>query len=150
MSRIHDAAAAAMEDLMCASSVQPGSDIGAAFSDAVTALNRSLELLRRDHGAPPQALASFVRAWAVAMDAESAAALTPSANITRESLEQRARELSAQIKELPTPELFRLVADFIDTEQWAFARQTAPYAVTRLNREAPAPGTEKPRLESPQ
>jgi len=146
VSGIHDAAATAMEDLTCASKVPIGTERGAAFSDAVTALNRALELLRRDHGAPPRALASFVRAWAVAMDPERAP-LAPSANITGESLEQRARELSAQIKELPTPEVFRLVADFIDTQQWAFARQTAPYAVTRLNREAPAQGTEKPRLE---
>jgi len=147
VSGIHDAAATAMEDLMCASKVPIGTERGDAFSDAVTALNRALELLRRDHAAPPRALAAFVRAWAVATDADSAAALTPSANITRESLEQRARELSAQIKDLPTPEVFRLVADFIDTKQWTFARQTAPYAVARLSREAPAQGTEKPRLE---
>lgn len=146
MSRIHYAAEAATEELMCASKLA-GPDAMAAFSEAQTALNRALEILRRDHGAPPQALASFVKAWANAMDAEARAALTPSANITRESLEERARDLSAQIKGLPAPEVFRLVADFIETGQWTFARQTAPYAVTRLDREAPPDGSKGPRLE---
>ena len=132
---------------MGASKVSLGSDARAAFADAQTTLNRALEILRRDHGAPPQALATYVTSWANATDAESRAALTPSANITRESLEQRARALSAEIKALPTSEVFRLVADFIDTEQWSFARQTAPYAVTRLNREAPSKDPDKQRLE---
>lgn len=74
----------------------------------------------------------------------------PSPGLTRESLERRVRELSAQIKSLPTAEVFRIVADFIDTKQWAFARQAAAYALTRLNLEAPSESAGKARLELPQ
>jgi len=67
----------------------------------------------------------------------------PKEPITRESLEACARELAARIKELPLAEKFRIVADFIETNQIPFAYQTAAHALELLSRQLPAHSVEE-------